>query len=30
MKEPISGKTLFEEFVTKIEWNQESVTKQNP
>ena len=24
MKEPISGETLFEDFVKKIEWNQES------
>ena len=30
MKEPISGETLFEEFVEKIEWNQESVAVQNP
>ena len=30
MKEPISGKTLFEEFVKKIEWNQEAVAVQNP
>ena len=29
MKEPISGKTLFEEFVEKIEWNQEAVVMQN-
>ena len=30
MKEPISGETLFEEFVEKIEWNQEAVAVQNP
>ena len=30
MKEPISGKTLFEEFVDQIEWNQEAVAVQNP
>ena len=30
MKEPISGKTLFEEFVEKIEWDQEAVAVQNP
>ena len=30
MKEPISGETLFEEFVDKIEWNQEAVAVQNP
>ena len=24
IKEPISGKTLFEEFVEQIEWNQEN------
>ena len=30
MKEPISGKTLCEEFVKKIEWNQEAVAVQNP
>ena len=30
MKEPISGETLFEEFVKKIEWNQEAVAVQNP
>ena len=29
MKELISGETLFEEFVEKIEWNQEAVTVQN-
>ena len=29
MKEPISGKTLFEEFVKKIVWNQEAVAVQN-
>ena len=30
IKEPISGETLFEEFVEKIEWNQEAVAVQNP
>ena len=30
MREPISGETLFEEFVEKIEWNQEAVAVQNP
>ena len=30
MKEPISGKTLFEDFVEQIEWNQEAVAVQNP
>ena len=30
MKEPISRETLFEEFVEKIEWNQEAVAVQNP
>ena len=30
VKEPISSKTLFEEFVEKIEWNQETVAVQNP
>ena len=30
IKEPISSETLFEEFVEKIEWNQESVAVQNP
>ena len=29
IKEPISGETLFEEFVEKIEWNQEAVAVQN-
>ena len=29
MKEPISGKNLFEEFVEQIEWNQEAVAVQN-
>ena len=29
MKEPISGETLFEDFVEKIEWNQEAVAVQN-
>ena len=27
-KEPISGKTLFEDFVEQIEWNQEGVAVQ--
>ena len=30
IKEPISGETLFEEFVEKIEWNQEAIAVQNP
>ena len=30
MKEPISGETLFEEFVENFEWNQEAVAVQNP
>ena len=30
INEPISGETLFEEFVEKIEWNQEAVAMQNP
>ena len=30
MKEPISSKTLFEEFVKQIEWNQKVVAVQNP
>ena len=30
IKEPISGETLFEEFVEQIEWNQEAVAAQNP
>ena len=30
IKEPISGETPFEEFVEKIEWNQESVAVHNP
>ena len=30
MKDPISSETLFEEFVDKFEWNQESVAVQNP
>ena len=30
MKEPISGKTLFKEFVEQIEWNQEELAVQNP
>ena len=29
MKEPISGETIFEEFIERIEWNQESVAVQN-
>ena len=29
MKEPISGETLFEEFVNQIEWNQEAWAIQN-
>ena len=29
MKEPISGETIFEDFVDKIEWNQEAVALQN-
>ena len=29
MKEPISGKTLFEEFAEQIEWNQEAVAVPN-
>ena len=29
IKEPISGETLFEEFVEQIEWNQEDVAVQN-
>ena len=29
MKEPISGDTIFEDFIEKIEWNQEAVTVQN-
>ena len=29
IKEPISRETLFEEFVEKIEWNQEAVAVQN-
>ena len=29
MKEPISGETLFEEFVEQIEYNQEAVAVQN-
>ena len=29
MKEPISGETLFEEFLEPIEWNQEAVAVQN-
>ena len=28
MKGPISGENLFEDFVEKIEWNQESVAVQ--
>ena len=30
IKEPISGETLFEEFVEKIDCNQEAVSVQNP
>ena len=30
IKEPISGKTLSEEFVDQIEWNQEALAVQNP
>ena len=30
MKEPISGKTVFEDFVEQVEWNQEAVAVQNP
>ena len=30
IKEPISSETLFEEFVEKIEWNQEAIALQNP
>ena len=30
MKEPISSRTLFEESVKQIEWNQEAVAVQNP
>ena len=30
VKEPISRKTLFEEFVKQIGWNQEAVAVQNP
>ena len=30
MKEPISGKTIFEELIEKIGWNQEAVAVQNP
>ena len=30
MKEPISGENIFEEFIKKIEWNQEAVAVQNP
>ena len=29
IKEPISGETLFEEFVKQIEWNLEDVAVQN-
>ena len=29
MKDPISGKILFEEFVEQIEWNQEAVAVKN-
>ena len=30
MKQPITDETLFDEFVEKIEWNQEAVAMQNP
>ena len=30
MKEPISGETIFEEFIEKIERNQEAFAVQNP
>ena len=30
MKEPISGETVFEEFIKHIEWNQEAVAVHNP
>ena len=30
IKEPISGETLFEEFVEQIEWNKEAVAVHNP
>ena len=30
IKEPISGETIFEEFINQIQWNQEAVTVQNP
>ena len=30
MKEPISGETIFEEFIKHIEWNQEAVAVHNP
>ena len=30
IKELIPGETLFEEFIEKIEWNQEAVAIQNP
>ena len=30
MKEPISGQNIFEEFIKKIEWNQQAVAVQNP
>ena len=29
MKETISGENIFEEFIEKIEWNQEAVAVQN-
>ena len=29
MKESISGETIFEEFIEKIEWNKEAVAVQN-
>ena len=30
MKEPISGESLFEEFVKQIEWNQKELAVKNP
>ena len=30
MKEPISGDTIFKEFIEKNEWNKEEVAVQNP
>ena len=29
IKEPISGETLFEDFVEQIEWNQEALDMKN-